>query len=108
MPTALSVDMLNEVRERARQQCMELSLAMIEALLNPDGSTYGDTNLSRPQRVARFIQDAESGALDILKVQSPTIYERYVRDYVHDVRDVLRTMNNAGAAAPEMAGMLNG
>ena len=80
-----NLDIWNDVREAARGRLMDMVKATMLAQMGPDGAGFGDHTPSRGQRIARFEQDARSGALDILRVQSPTIYERYGREYRQDV-----------------------
>lgn len=87
MPTSNNVELWDEIREQSFQRCLDLSRELIDASLTPDGMAYGDRDLSRGQRILRFQMDARMGALDILKVQSPRIYEDYVRQYLRDIAD---------------------
>lgn len=74
------------------RQTREYSQEVIASLMGPDGQAAGDEPMSRADRIARFIEDAMDGTLDALKVMSndptygrPTIYERYVREFVDDI-----------------------
>ena len=87
MPTSNNVELWDEIREQSFQRCLDLSRELIDASLTPDGMAYGDRDLSRGQRILRFQMDARMGALDILKVQSPRIYEDYVRQYLQDINE---------------------
>ena len=48
---------------------------------------FGDREISRGQRILRFQMDSLSGAVDILRMQSPRIYEDYVRQYLRDIKE---------------------
>ena len=87
MPTSNNVELWNEIRDQAMQKCLDLSRELIEASLTPDGMAYGDQEISRGQRILRFQMDAASGAIDILRYQSPRIYEDYVNQYLKDIQD---------------------
>ena len=88
----INVSLANEVQRNIQEQAKELSHAVIVSLMGPNGEAAGDAQMSRGDRIARFIEDAQSGALDALKVMSndptfgrPTIYERYVQEFVDDI-----------------------
>jgi hypothetical protein len=87
MPTNNNIELWNEVRDQAFERCMELSRELIETSLSPEGMAFGDKEMTRGQRILRFQMDAASGALDVLKYQSPRIYEDYVDQYLRDVKD---------------------
>lgn len=78
-------EMMSEVQEQAILELKAYGGELIAALLGTDGAAYGDQPLTRGERIARFIDDAEMGALDALRVISPTVYVRYVREYVDDI-----------------------
>lgn len=88
----INVSLANEVRDGIAAECRDLLTEVIASMLGPNGEAAGDRPLSRGDRIARFIEDAEMGALDVLKVQSndptfgrPTIYEAYVREFLDDI-----------------------
>lgn len=87
MPTSNNIELWNEIREQAFERCMELSRELIDASLSPEGMAFGDKQMTKGQRILRFQMDAASGALDVLKYQSPRIYEDYVDQYLRDVQD---------------------
>lgn len=87
MPTSNNVELWDEIRDQAMQKCLDLSRELIDASLTPDGMAYGDREISRGQRILRFQMDAASGAIDILRYQSPRIYEDYVNQYLRDIQD---------------------
>lgn len=87
MPTNNNVELWNEIREQAFERTLDLATELIGASLGEDGEAYGDRPLSRGNRILRFQMDAQSGALDILKVQSPRIYEDYVKQYLRDISE---------------------
>lgn len=87
MPTSNNVELWDEIREQAYKKCLDLSKELIESSLTTDGMAFGDRELSRGQRILRFQMDARMGALDILKVQSPRVYEDYVRQYLRDIKE---------------------
>lgn len=110
-----NVQMMNEVRRLAMQECRDLSREIIGSLLDKDGSTVGDRPLTLGERVERFVDDADSGALDILRAQSndpgygrPTIYEQYVRQFVQDMTRAPITQAQAEVARPYVIDVLGG
>jgi hypothetical protein len=87
MPTSNNIELWNEIRDQAFTRCLDLSRELIDASLTEDGMAFGDREISRGQRILRFQMDAASGAVDILRYQSPSIYEDYVNQYLRDIKD---------------------
>lgn len=106
MPTSNNVELWDEIREQSFQKCLDLSRELIDASLTPEGMAYGDRDLSRGQRILRFQMDARMGALDILKVQSPRIYEDYVRQYLRDIAE--SPLAKPALVQPSPLGMIGG
>ena len=106
MPTSNNVELWDEIREQSFQRCLDLSSEHVDASVTPDGMAYGDRDLSRGQRILRFQMDARMGALDILKVQSPRIYEDYVRQYLRDIAD--SPLVQPAPVQPSPLGMIGG
>ena len=78
--STVNADLIAEIQERSLDRCVDLSLSIIDASLG-----IGDKNLSRQDRIARFYDDAQSGALDAMKVIRPDLYREAIRQYVKDV-----------------------
>lgn len=72
--------LVEEIQKRAVDAIVSLNLEAIDAILG-----VGDTQLTPAQRIARFWDDANSGALDIMKGLRPDLYERTVNEFVRDV-----------------------
>lgn len=87
MASPTHVAMVNEIKERAMQRCLDLSLALIDRMLGSDGETFGDGPIGRGDRILRFQDLGKSGALDILQVQSPKVYEKLLQQYIRDIRE---------------------
>lgn len=81
----VTIALLKDVEEQSLDRCMDLSLALIDTQLGPDGSAYGDVAVARADRIARFIDLAERGVLDELEVMSKPTFDMLLRDYLHDV-----------------------
>lgn len=64
---------------------MAQSKALVEAMLGNNGAAFGDVQLSRADRIARFEDMAARGVIDILETISPPTYNLLLRDYVEDV-----------------------
>lgn len=107
MPTNNNIELWNEIREQAFTRCLDLSRELIDASLSEDGMAYGDREVSRGQRILRFQMDALSGAIDILKVQSPRIYEDYVNQYLRDIKNS-PLVQPAPTQQPSPFGMMGG
>lgn len=78
-------DMVKEVRERAHERSMEISHELIVSQLG----VY-DTPLTRGARIERFIDFAQRGVLDALRVVKPKLYRELIRDYQRDVAAEMR------------------
>lgn len=87
MSNGLTIEMMDEVRTQAIQHGVELAKELISVNLGPNREAYGDTEMSVGQRIQRFIDDAKSGAVDILQAQSPAIYKEYVAQFTRDIND---------------------
>ncbi len=79
-------DMLDEIQEQALDRCMWISMELIKATMGDTGRVYGDVLPSRADRIARFMDLAERGVLDVLQTMSPPTYEMLLADYERDVR----------------------
>ena len=87
MSSPTQVEMVSEIQKRAMQRCLDLSLALIDRMLGPDGETFGDGPIGRGDRILRFQELSQSGAMDILQVQSPKVYNMLLKQYVKDIRE---------------------
>ena len=87
MSSPTQVEMVSEIQKRAMQRCLDLSLALIDRMLGPDGETFGDGPIGRGDRILRFQELTQSGAMDILQVQSPKVYNMLLKQYVKDIRE---------------------
>lgn len=77
---------MNDVQKQALQECLDLSIEMINSQLGSDGNAYGDRPLTPAERVARFVDFADRGILDILRGIGAPVYETLVREYVEDMK----------------------
>ena len=85
MPQSLSISLLQDVEDQALEEIMDRTLAVLDAMLGPDGMAYGDVEVSRADRIARFLDLAQRGVLDVLQTMSPPTYDMLIRDYLRDV-----------------------
>ena len=83
----LNVELMEEVRQQAFDECMSLSESIIGSMLGPDGETVGDRPLDRGQRIARIEDMSRRGVMDILKVISPPVYDKLVRQFIKDIKE---------------------
>ena len=83
----LNVELMEEVRQQAFDECMDLSESVISSMLGPDGETVGDKPLDRGQRIARVEDMSRRGVMDMLKTISPPVYEKIVRQFIRDIKD---------------------
>ena len=77
---------MERIEEKATSDCLAILEGVVDQMLDDNGSTYGDSDLKRGERIARVMDLAARGVLDILEVISPPTYEKLVRQYVKDVQ----------------------
>lgn len=77
---SLNAEMIEEVVERATEELIAMNLEIIEATLG-----IGDEPLDRADRIARFLDDSASGALDAMKVIRPDLYDAAIAEFRRDV-----------------------
>jgi len=87
MTNNMSIDIMEEVRVQSIAQGVEIAKALIASSMGANGEAYGDREMSVGQRIQRFMDDARSGAVDILQQQSPDIYKEYVAQFTKDIND---------------------
>lgn len=87
MSNNMSIDIMEEVRVQSIAQGVEIARALIANSMGANGEAYGDREMSVGQRIQRFMDDARSGAVDILEKQSPAIYKEYVAQFTKDIND---------------------
>lgn len=85
MPSGIPADIVDEVQERAMARITELSEELLKRMHRSDGTTFGDVQLSRGERILRFQDYAERGVLDALRVVKPELLDRMERQYRDDV-----------------------
>lgn len=78
--SAVNAELVDDIKKRAFDECIDLAQAMIASQMG-----VNDHALSRGQRIARFVERAQSGALDAMKGINPDLYRRTVRQYVDDI-----------------------
>lgn len=87
MPDTAFLDFFKEVREQANEQGLEWGKAVFGGITGPDGAAPGDVNLSRSERIARFVDLANRGVLDVLQEISPEVYRLLVKEYLEDMAE---------------------
>lgn len=96
MPQTQEVAELQEAGQLAKRLLLEDARAMYGVVMGTDGETFGDRPMSRGDRLLRIVMAANDGSLDVLRQQSPKIYQREMRDFQHD----LTAEMEAGAKVP--------
>ncbi len=84
---SIPTELVGDVRQQALDDLMELGPDLVAALLGSDGSAPGDQSLSRGQRILQMVDDMQSGALDIERVQSEWRYLQRVAQFKQDIQD---------------------
>lgn len=78
--TSLNAQMIEQVRKLATEECIELALQMVD-----ETAGVGDHDISREDRIARFVDYAQRGVLDALKGMGAPVYETLVKEYIQDM-----------------------
>lgn len=85
MPESDEVAILRDAGEQAKAQLMDIAKAMYGITMGTDGETFGDAQMSRSDRILQWVIAARDGTLDILRVQSPRIYDQGLKQYQRDL-----------------------
>ncbi len=80
---------MREAGQLAKRQLLDLAHAMYGVVMGTDGETFGDSQMSRSDRILRIIMAAKDGTLDVLAVQSPRIYMISLKQFVRDIQSEL-------------------
>jgi hypothetical protein len=96
MPQTQEVAELQEAGQLAKRLLLEDARAMYGVVMGTDGETFGDRPMIRGDRLLRIVMAANDRSLDVLRDQSPRIYQREMRDFQHD----LTAEMEAGAKVP--------
>lgn len=86
MTQIIPADLVDAIKERATAKLVDLFTEVAERQTRPDGTTYGDVELSRGERVARFQDLAALGVLDMIQTVKPDLLERMHRQYLRDIQ----------------------
>lgn len=85
MSTTPEIAIYEEAGELARYRLMERARALYGVVMGTDGETFGDTALSRSDRIIKWMNGVENGTVDYLAGISPTQYERFRRQFMRDI-----------------------
>lgn len=83
--TAVDPEIVNEAMRRAEEELLERYADLMPLNVGPNGESYGMRPMTRGERIEAFLMRARSGALDILRAQSPAVFGRYVDEFIKDV-----------------------
>lgn len=78
--SAVNAKLIEEVRERSIKKCIELATQLVDSQMG-----VGDRDISREDRIARFVDYAQRGVLDALKGMGAPVYDQLVNEYMHDM-----------------------
>ena len=91
------VELLREAGKLAKRELMDIAQAMYGVVMGTDGETFGDSQMTRSDRILRWVVAAQDGTLDILRVQSPKVYADGLKQYQKDIAAELE----AASAVPQ-------
>lgn len=89
-----NVDIMEAVRDQSFDRLMELAPILIASMQGPDGA-FGNSPLSRNDRILQFMDDAKGGALDIQRVQATWRYDERVKQFYEDMAVEAEHMNRS-------------
>lgn len=78
--SSLNAEMIEQVRQLATEECITLAMSMVD-----ETAGVGDHDISREERIARFVDFAQRGVLDALKGMGAPVYDQLVKEYVQDI-----------------------
>lgn len=81
----MDVELVNEAAKRAEREVLDFLSVLVPLNLGSQGQTYGTRTMTREDRVLAFMEDAQSGALDMLNTVNARFYKDYLRGFVRDV-----------------------
>lgn len=80
MITLLNAEFFADVRKITHQNCVDLAGDLADAMLG-----VNDVLLSPAERIARFVDYANMGLLDVLNGMGAPVYWKLVREFVDDM-----------------------
>ncbi len=86
MSAGLPADLVDEVTERATRRLVDMAVEVTDRQMRPDGTTYGDSDLDRGQRILRILDYADRGVLDAMRIVKPPLLERWIKQFEHDIQ----------------------
>lgn len=81
-----SPEYLTMVAEGAKELCLERVLPVVDALMGPDGETFGDVPLEGAEFVAWFMDKQQRGVFAHLEVLNPELTEQLRREFDRQFR----------------------
>lgn len=87
MPSMISRESLDELQERAVEQCIDILMGVADAMIGSDDLVWGDDVLRRPERIAKWVADERDGVFVHLQAIAPEQYLKRRRQFIKDVQD---------------------
>jgi len=81
----LPMDMLQEIHEESLAECLSITADLMKELVGTNLHVYGNVELTRAQRIERFVDFADRGVLDVLQTIAEPTYEMLLRDFERDM-----------------------
>ena len=91
MPESAFVSMVPEIKQRATDRSLDVSLRIIQSQLG----VY-DEPLDRGERILRFLDFSHSGVLDILGTVKPKLQAQLISTYRRDMAQEMRVQHGHG------------
>lgn len=82
----MDVRLVQEAQERASRQIVDLLKTLVKLNTGSGGETFGMQEMSRGDRILMFLDDAESGALDMLFTVNRDFGQQYVDAFMEDLQ----------------------
>ena len=85
MTRTVDWDLVQEAQKRAVIEIMDTVQALTDLNVGPRGETFGTEHMEIGDRILAFIDDVQSGALQMLTAINEDFAMRYVREFLQDV-----------------------
>lgn len=80
----MSPDTMKRIETTAMEMATNFVDELMDSMLDRDGSAYGDVELSREQRMLKFIDEEERGVNTQLKIADSEEYNKRVKQFRTD------------------------
>lgn len=87
MSILASHDFLSSVEQLAYEMLADFEEEIVRDMVDQKGLAYGDVELSRQDRIVKFLLDDADGVNEALKLSNPDEYDKRLRQFQRDVQE---------------------